>query len=141
MGRAHQGRTVMNHIKDLRGYLAALKAIGELQEIDAEVDWNLELAAICRRAYETESPAPLFNRIKDIETGFRVLGAPAGVSRQPGLRLARVALSLGLDARAGGQEIVLALADAAKRAPIPPRIVASGPCQENVLLGNAIDLF
>ena len=28
---------------DLRGWIAALEAQGELQEIGAEVDWNIEL--------------------------------------------------------------------------------------------------
>jgi hypothetical protein len=28
---------------DFRGWIAALKAAGELQEIHAEVDWNIEL--------------------------------------------------------------------------------------------------
>ena len=35
---------------DLRGWIAALAAQGELQEIDAEVDWNIELGTIMRLA-------------------------------------------------------------------------------------------
>jgi UbiD family decarboxylase len=35
---------------DLRGWIAALKAQDELQEIDAEVDWNIELGTIMRLA-------------------------------------------------------------------------------------------
>ncbi|MBW4597637.1 MAG: UbiD family decarboxylase [Brasilonema angustatum HA4187-MV1] len=31
----------------------ALKAIGEVQKIDKEVDLNLEIGAIARRCYET----------------------------------------------------------------------------------------
>jgi UbiD family decarboxylase len=66
----------MKRLKSLRDYIAQLKALGEIQEIDAGVDWNLEMGAIIRRCYELQAPAPLFNRIKDIEPGFRVLGAP-----------------------------------------------------------------
>ena len=84
----------MKHLKSLREYIAELKALGEIQEIDVEVDWNLEMGAIIRRCCELQAPAPLFNSIKGIEPGFRVLGAPAGVSRARGL--IRVALSLGL---------------------------------------------
>ena len=69
----------MEHFASLREYIAALHAIGEIQEIDAQVDWNLELGAVIQRSYELGSPAPLFNRIRDVEAGFRVLGAPAGV--------------------------------------------------------------
>jgi UbiD family decarboxylase len=59
----------MGRLKSLREYVDA-KAISELQEIDQEVDWNLEIGAISRRCYETGSPAPLFNTIKGIEKGF-----------------------------------------------------------------------
>ena len=126
---------------DLREYLDALRDLGELVEIDKEVDWELEIGAITRRCYETCSPAPLFNRIKGIESGFRVLGAPAGVSRQPGLYLSRVALSLGLDARASGRQLVEALVAARKSPPIPPRRVDTGPCKENIALGKDVDLL
>jgi hypothetical protein len=67
----------MNPLRSLRDYVDRLKALGEIQEIDIEVDWHLELGAIIRRCYELKAPAPLFNRIKGIEAGFRVLGAPA----------------------------------------------------------------
>jgi UbiD family decarboxylase len=84
----------MNRLRCLRDYVDRLKALGEIQEIDVEVDWNLEMGAIIRRCYELQAPAPLFNKIKGIELGFRVLGAPAGVSKKNGL--VRIALSLGL---------------------------------------------
>ena len=109
----------MTHLKSLREYVEALRTLGEIQEVDAEVDWNLELGAIIRRCYELRTPAPLFNRIKGIEPGFRVLGAPAGVSRRNGL--VRLALSLGLPATATAQEMVEALAAAHSQPPIPPR--------------------
>lgn len=35
----------MKRLKSLRDYLDALAAIGELQEIDKEVDWHLEIGA------------------------------------------------------------------------------------------------
>lgn len=41
----------MSRLKSLREYIDALKAISELQEIDQEVDWNLEIGAISRRCY------------------------------------------------------------------------------------------
>src|SRR5262245_20456898 len=129
----------MQHLKSLREYLDQLKALGEVQEIDAEVDWNLEMGAIIRRSYELRAPAPLFNCIKGIERGFRVLGAPAGVSRKNGL--ARVALSLGLPAKATGGELVEALAEAHRKPPLPPRRVADGPCKQNKLLGKDVDLL
>ncbi len=131
----------MNHLTSLRDYIDALAKIGEIQPIDQEVDWNLEMGAIIRRSYDLKAPAPLFNTITGIEHGFRALGAPGGVSRQPGLYLSRVALSLGLEPRARGQEIIEALAAARGRTPIPPREVATGPCKDHVLVGDKVDLL
>jgi UbiD family decarboxylase len=132
---------MVNHLKSLREYLEALEAIGEVQPIDREVDWNLEIGAICRRCYETGAPAPLFNTIKDIEPGFRVLGAPAGISSQPGLYLSRIAVSLGLAPQATGREIIESLVAARDRPLIPPQRVATGPCKENILIGDDVDLL
>jgi UbiD family decarboxylase len=128
----------MQQFKSLREYIEKLGSIGEIQEIETEVDWNLELGAIIRRCYELGAAAPLFNRIKGIEPGFRVLGAPAGVSRANGL--ARVALSLGWPATATARELVDGLAQAHRQPPIPPRRVAEAPCKENKCLGSAVDL-
>jgi UbiD family decarboxylase len=129
------------HIKSLREYIDELKGIGEIQEVDREVDWNLEIGAITRRVYETGSPAPLFNSVKGYQSGFRVLGAPAATSRQEGLYLSRVALSLGLDPRAHGRELVEALTTARGRKGIPPKRVATGACKENVQIGKDVDLL
>jgi len=38
----------MKVIKSLREYIDALAAIGEVQAIEREVDWNLEMGAITR---------------------------------------------------------------------------------------------
>src|SRR5271165_35456 len=116
----------MQRLRCLRSFIEQLQAIGDVQEIDIEVDWNLELGAVIRRSYELRAPAPLFNRIKGIEPSFRVLGAPAGVSRQPGLALCRIALSLGLPEHATARDIVLALADAHDKRPVPPQRVCQG---------------
>src|SRR5436309_15599008 len=110
----------MKHVKCLREYIEALRALGDVQDIDVEVDWSLEMGAIIRRSYELRAPAPLFTRIKGIEPGFRVLGAPAGLSGQKGLSLVRIALSLGLPATTSATEIVAALAAAHEKPPPPP---------------------
>lgn len=131
----------MKHLRSLREFIAELDAIGELQRVDTQVDWNLEIGAVARRSYELRAPAPLFTSIKDIELGFRVLAAPGGLSAQPGLTYSRIAIALGLPPTAAGADIVSALAAARRRAPVPPRILPTGPCKENVLLGSDIDLM
>jgi UbiD family decarboxylase len=128
----------MRHFKDLREYIEALRALGEIQDVEVEVDWDLEMGAIIRRSYELRAAAPLFDRIKGSQAGFRVLGAPAGVSRTNGL--ARIALSLGHPATATAGELVEALAEAHDKSPLPPRLVADGPCKQNKCLGGEVDL-
>jgi 4-hydroxy-3-polyprenylbenzoate decarboxylase len=40
----------MKHLKSLREFMAMLQSIGEVQSIDAGLDWNLEIGAITRRS-------------------------------------------------------------------------------------------
>lgn len=134
----------MNHLRSLREYIDELQTLGDVQPIDVEVDWNLEIGAIIRRSYDLRAPAPLFNLIKGYErTGFRVLGAPASLSSCPNASLARLALGLGLAPRASGQEIVEAIIAAHDREPIPHRIIdrASAPCKQNIQTGDGVDVL
>ena len=49
--------------RDLRGWITALDGAGELQRIDAEVDWNVELGTIARLAQGAGTgPALLFRQ-------------------------------------------------------------------------------
>src|SRR5438046_6605839 len=51
---------------DLRGWIAAIKQQDELANINAEVDWNIELGTIMRLAQGPGTgKALLFNNIKD----------------------------------------------------------------------------
>ena len=127
-------------LRDLRAYINALKEIGEVQEIDQEVDLDLEIGAIIRRSYELRAPAPLFNHIKGVEAGFRILGAPVGVSNQPGLYLSRVALSLGLEPQTSGAEIMERLAEAYSKPLQPPQEIPTAPCKENIAVGDDVDI-
>jgi 4-hydroxy-3-polyprenylbenzoate decarboxylase len=133
----------LKHLKSLREFVDELDAVGELQQIDTETDWNLEIGAIIRRSYDLRAPAPLFTNITDYQdTGFRVLGAPGSLSG-PQHRFARLALAVGLPADATGQQIVRALAAARSRPGIPPVEVpaAGAPCKQNIATGDDIDLW
>jgi UbiD family decarboxylase len=129
------------HLRSLREFLDELAAIGDVQPIDREVDWNLEMGAIARRSMDLRAPAPLFNRIKGIEPGFRALGAPGGLSANPRYRYARVNLALGLPADAPPLGIIEALAAARGRPVIPPVVTRDAPCKQNVLVGDDVDLL
>jgi 4-hydroxy-3-polyprenylbenzoate decarboxylase len=129
------------HIADLREYVKELAIIGELIEIEREVDWNLEIGAITRRSYELGAPAPLFTKVKNAGANFRVLGAPAGLSSIPGQRMARVALSVGLPVGAQPLDLVEALSHAEDYAPEAPRRLKTAPCKENIQIGEDVDLM
>lgn len=132
-----------NHLKSLREYLDALKKIGELQEINQEVDWDLEMSGITRRSMDLRAPAPLFNKIKGIPEGFRAMGAPGGLSRQPSYKFSRVTLALGLPADASPLEAIERLAAARTKTLIEPNILPgkNHPCKENILIGDQVDLL
>ncbi|MEV0480208.1 UbiD family decarboxylase [Streptomyces sp. NPDC050508] len=133
----------MRHLRSLRAFIRELESIGELRQIDEEVDWSLEIGAVVRRSYDLRAPAPLFTNITGYQgTGFRVLGAPGGLSG-PAHPLARIALALGQPADTPGQSLMEAVVAARDRPGIPPQVVpaASAPCKENILLGDDIDLF
>jgi hypothetical protein len=53
-------RCFLMQIDDLRDYLDILEEYQEVQRIDTEVDWNLEMGAITRRVYDLGAPAALF---------------------------------------------------------------------------------
>ena len=89
---------------DLRGWIEALAAHGELQEIDAEVDWNIELGTIMRLAQGPGTgKALLFNNIKDYNTPAsrcrRIFGSALNNYR-------RIAMMLGLPPDTHPRELV-----------------------------------
>ena len=122
----------MHRIKDLREFISALDALGELQEIDVETDPHLEIGAIIRRCYDLKAPAPLFNYIKGFERGFRVLGGSGGLSGKQGLGFSRIAVALGFPPDTDANTIVNTLSDSMTKKGIPPVTVKNGACQENV---------
>src|SRR6267142_2271034 len=109
---------------DLRGWIAALRAHDELHEIDAEVDWNIELGTIMRLAQGPGTgKALLFNNIKDYNKATtrcrRIFGSSLNSYR-------RIALMLGLPPDTHPRELVK-IARTILTGSIPPRIVATGP--------------
>jgi 4-hydroxy-3-polyprenylbenzoate decarboxylase len=125
---------------DLREYIEVLEKEGELVRIKKEVDWNLEVGAIIRRSYDLKAPAPFFENIKDYPKGFRILGAPIGLSQRPNRSLSRLAISTGFSPDATFHEIVQGYI-AKKKRPLKPIIVKIGPCKENIYLGNQVNLY
>jgi UbiD family decarboxylase len=127
---------------NFRSFVEALRADGDLVAIDREVDPNLEAAAITRIAYETDGPAPLFNNLKGAKDGlFRILGAPAGLRRDPTTRYGRLARHLGLEPTATYKEILDKMLSASRLPPIEPTTVDEAVCKQHKVFGDDIDLL
>jgi 4-hydroxy-3-polyprenylbenzoate decarboxylase len=128
--------------RSYREYLEQMVKEGEYLAIDDEVDWNLEMGAICRLADETLSPSPIFNNIKDCpgmraaEWGF----TKSGTRGQPWSRVAPV---VGAPSDSTLMEILEAYIQSVENNPVhPPKIVdeKDAPCKENKWFGDDIDL-
>jgi phenylphosphate carboxylase alpha subunit len=116
---------------DLRDYLNALSASGDLLEIADEVDWDLEVGAISRLALERDRRSVWFRRIADYP------GHSIFAHYCPDLRSAAVALGMAPETPLLELRRVYAERSAT---PIPPVDVASGPCQTHVKRGDDVDL-
>src|SRR3970282_1910152 len=119
--------------RDLRSYLAALEEKGKLKRVRKEVDKNWEIAAVCRQLFykipPERRPALLFENVK----GFKIplVAGVLGASRQI------YAIGLETDSFEG---ITSKWVEALGK-PIPPRIVKSGPCKENILMGDKVNIL
>ena len=119
--------------RDLRDYIAALERKGKLKRIRKEVDKDWEIAAVCRQLFfkipADRRPAVMFENIK----GFKI-PLVAGV-----LGASREIYALGLETDPG-EGIPRKWIQALEK-PIPPRVVATGPCKENILTGDQVDIL
>ena len=123
---------------DLRGWISALKDAGEMQEINAEVDWNIELGTIARLAQGAGTgKALLFNNIKDYHKADsrcrRVFVNGLSSYR-------RVAMMLGLSPDTHPRDLVK-IGRNVLNGSIPPRLVKTGPVKENIIIGKDVDLY
>ena len=122
---------------DMRSWMKALDAAGELHRVEAEVDWNVELGTIARLAQGPGTgPALLFNNIKDYGKNARCHQVFTGALSSP----RRVAMMLGLPSDAHARELVK-LGRTVLTETVAPKIVKTGPVKENVLKGEDVDLY
>ncbi|MCB8890463.1 4-hydroxy-3-polyprenylbenzoate decarboxylase [Vreelandella malpeensis] len=135
---------------DLRDFIAALEARGELKRIQVEVDPYLEITEICDRTLRAGGPALLFENVKghDMPLLGNLFGTPE-----------RVALGMGQESVSALREVGKLLAflkepdppkglkDAWEKLPIfkqvlsmGPKVVRKAPVQEVVFEGDEVDL-
>jgi phenylphosphate carboxylase alpha subunit len=123
---------------DLREFLEVLESEGELSRIRTDVDWDLELGAISRRAMDLNEPALLFDKLTGYPPGSgRVLANIFG--KTPAIPHGRFALALGLPKDIPTMDLIAEFGRISQRR-IPPRRVATAPCKENILKGDEIDV-
>ncbi|CAG8214165.1 unnamed protein product [Penicillium olsonii] len=126
---------------DFRAFLDALRADNDLVEIDAEVDPDNEVGAVCRKVTETREKAVLFKNVRGAHDGLiQVLGAPGGLRKEGPYEYGRIALHFGLPTTSSAADIIKKALSVDLKKPLPPVIVESGPCKENILTGDQIDL-
>ncbi len=135
---------------DLRDFITYLEHIGELKRISVEVDPVLEMTEICDRVLRSEGPALLFENPKGSD--IPVLANLFGTAH-------RVALGMGAESVSALREVGELLAflkepdppkgfkEAWQTMPVfrqvlnmAPKVVKSGPCQQQVMTGEEIDL-
>src|SRR5512136_1737122 len=116
---------------DLRDFIKKCEEEGELKRIKAEVDWNLEMSHIAKLNEERGGPALLFEKVK---------GYPSQVISSVCTTTSRLALIMGMTKHTSLVELMREWVKrtASKK---PPKWVASGPCKENVLKGDQINLL
>ena len=123
-------------MRDLRGWLKQVDAMGELQVISPELDWDEETSALNYMVGQQEgAPALLFEKIKGAAPGFRALHNLFGTSKD------RVATAFGF---APGKPLteLIDMVRTSFRNKIPPATVseAQAPVNENILLGDKADI-
>lgn len=117
---------------------------GELIRVTKEVDWNLEVGAITRRALELGQgrnvadggqPAILFEKIKGYPKGFSII---ANITAN----LKRTAITFGHpDPDKATWRELQDLLIAGLEHPVKPVVVKDGPCKENKVFGADCNLY
>ncbi|MSO43730.1 MAG: menaquinone biosynthesis decarboxylase [Thermoleophilia bacterium] len=134
-------------MKDIREWMAALRDIGELVEVHAEVDPHLEITEIADRVMKAHGPALLFRNVTG--SNLPVLINQFGSERRMAMALGgeslnqiagRIAKIAEMQPPSGVMEKVKALGTLKDLASLGTKRVKSGPCQDVVLTGDDVDL-
>ncbi|EXL65351.1 hypothetical protein FOPG_18417 [Fusarium oxysporum f. sp. conglutinans race 2 54008] len=127
---------------DFRTFVDVLRKDGDLVEVDLEVDPHLEVGAIVRRVSDVNGKAPLFNNVKGAKEGglWRIFGNAASLLLHEEERYGRIARSLGLPICSSWKAILERSQEGKTKPLLPPRVLQTGPCKENKMYGDEIDL-
>ena len=120
---------------DFRGFIEEAKKISEWRLIEG-ADWDNEIGALIESTAELDSrPMLLFDKIKGYPAGFRLVSLAFANYK-------RTALAFGISPDKSKLEVVRLLARKMKSGKaIPPEVIKTAPLMENVMEGEAVDLF
>jgi len=124
---------------DLRAWLDALERQGQLARVRQKVHWNEELGGVVRRTYDVygdASPALLFENIVDYKPP-----KPNKLFVGQFRSYFRLAMALGLDPTSVTRKDIINRVRECLGKSVGYRMVDRGAVKENVLIGEAIDLF
>ena len=121
--------------QDLREWIETLDREKELARVKTEVDWNLEIGGILRETCDRGGPALLFENIKDHKNTLCTRLFTGSLTT-----FARVALMLGLPKDTPYRDLIQIWRERSRKL-VKPVMVDKGPCKENILKGNEVDLF
>ncbi|HEX9442481.1 MAG TPA: UbiD family decarboxylase [Candidatus Binatia bacterium] len=126
----------MPYYRDLHEWLAALESRGYLNRVGRAIDKDTEMHPLARLQFrglpERERKGWLFENVRDARG--RAYDMPVALAVMAPSR-AVYALGMGV----ASPEAIPAKWAEAQTHPIPPRIVSSGPCQELVFEGRALE--
>ncbi len=119
---------------DLREFIEATRAIGDLKEIHG-AHWDLEIGALTELFAEREGPLLLFDGIPGYPPSFRVASNLITHPR-------RSALAAGMAPDISRTELIVRWKRILKELrPIAPETVTDGPLFENVRTGDSVDMI
>src|SRR6056297_2782268 len=116
----------MSKIKDLRTFMEVLEENNQLARIKKDVSLDHEIGNVIRACENANTGAPYFESIT--ESPHSLIG---GVLSS----MDRIALAMECEK----DEVVVRLMEALEN-PVSPVKVDAGPCQENVITGEDVDL-
>ncbi len=118
-------------MKSIRDFIEQAESDGMLQRIKAEVDWDLELSHIAKLNEEKKGPALLFENVKDYDSP--VLTSVCTTTE-------RLSLIMGMPKDSTLVDLMRHWVEKGETK-VPPKLVDTGPCKENKMMADDVDLF
>ncbi|MDZ7700262.1 MAG: UbiD family decarboxylase [Deltaproteobacteria bacterium] len=118
-------------MKSMRDFIEQCEQEGMLRRIKPEVDWDLELSHIAKINEERHGPALLFENVKDYDSP--VITSVCTTTE-------RLSMIMGAPMESSLVDLMRLWVEK-NETKVPPKWVDSGPCKENKMMGDEVDLF